>query len=433
MTVELNPFTRDAGTFAAIGSAFTVTLGKMLDGGREAAEGAALLPYVRAGNIQDAGLDLSDANSMPFTPAEAANLDLRAGDVLVVEGGAVGTSVVLGEDMPGWSFQKTVNRLRCSGDWTPKYVSYVLTAYRDAGVIDIVCNKSTIPHLTAEKLRALRVPAWEPSRQRAIADYLDKETAQIDTLIAEQERFIEIQRERRDAVIDRGVFGLDAAEGDVRDLRVIGRHRAVEPLLRAVPKTWRVERFKAVLVRLDERNVDLDFPMMSLKSTGEIVPRSSTGERQEPDESSLPRYLVARVDDLVVNPMWLIGGAIGVSRVAGAVSPDYRVFRSRGGHHPRYLHHLLRSRPYRDQYVLYTRAQTTFDRRVQQPDLDNVPLPVPPLAEQALIADRIDRTIAKIDAMIAETQSLISLAKERRSALITAAVTGQIDVRSAAV
>jgi len=61
-----------------------------------------------------------------------------------------------------------------------------------------------------------------------------------------------------------------------------------------------------------------------------------------------------------------------------------------------------------------------------------MPLPVPPLAEQASIADRIDRTIAKIDAMIAETQSLISLAKERRSALITAAVTGQIDVRSAA-
>ena len=54
------------------------------------------------------------------------------------------------------------------------------------------------------------------------------------------------------------------------------------------------------------------------------------GGRQEPDEASLPKYLIAEIDDLVVNPMWLIGGGIGVSQRAGAVSPDYRVFRSCG-------------------------------------------------------------------------------------------------------
>jgi type I restriction enzyme S subunit len=158
--------------------------------------------------------------------------------------------------------------------------------------------------------------------------------------------------------------------------------------------------------------------MLSLRSTGEVVPRASLGERQEPDAASLPRYLVAEIDDLVINPMWLIGGGIGVATLSGAVSPDYRVFRSRGELVPRFLHYVLRSRPFLDQYVLYTRAQTTFDRRVQQPDLDNLPLPVPPLDEQQAIADYLDRETARIDTLIGEQQRLTETLRERRGAVI---------------
>jgi len=101
-------------------------------------------------------------------------------------------------------------------------------------------------------------------------------------------------------------------------------------------------------------------------------------------------------------------------------------------HHPRYLHYLMRSRPLVAQYSLYTRAQSTFDRRIQQPDLDNLPLPVPPLDEQRRIAGYIDEQTAQIDALIAEAEAFIELAKERRAALITAAVTGQLDIAGVA-
>jgi restriction endonuclease S subunit len=95
---------------------------------------------------------------------------------------------------------------------------------------------------------------------------------------------------------------------------------------------------------------------------------------------------------------------------------------------------VLRSTPYFDQYKLYTRSSTTFDRRIKQVDLDNLPLPVPPIEEQRKIIDQIDEQAAKIDALIAKTRQHIEFAKERRAALISAAVTGQIDVtgRSAA-
>lgn len=166
--------------------------------------------------------------------------------------------------------------------------------------------------------------------------------------------------------------------------------------------------------------------MLSLRSTGEVVPRS-LDPRQEPDAGSLPRYLVARKEDLVVNPMWLIGGGIGVTALDGAVSPDYRVFRPRAGLDPQFLHYLLRSQPYLDQYVLYTRAQTTFDRRVQQGDLDNVPVLLPPIDEQRTIADYLDRETARIDTLIEEQQRLIALLRERRTATIAQAVFAGVD------
>lgn len=207
-------------------------------------------------------------------------------------------------------------------------------------------------------------------------------------------------------------------------LTLIGAHRAVSSLLENRPHSWEVLRFKALFDRADRRNGDLSYEMLSLRSTGEVVARAEMGGRQEPDEASLPRYLVAEVDDLVVNPMWLIGGGIGVSGRAGAVSPDYRVFKLRGDLLPRFIHYVLRSQPYRDQYQLYTRAQTTFDRRVQQPDLDNLPIPVPPLEEQRAIADYLDRETARIDTLIEEQQHLVEMLRERRQDLIRAAVLG---------
>ncbi len=202
---------------------------------------------------------------------------------------------------------------------------------------------------------------------------------------------------------------------------MIGRHLAVEPLIKSLPARWGVERFKAVTTRAERRNQDLSHPMMSLKSTGEVVLRSTLGQRQEPDEKNLPRYLIAAPGDVVVNPMWLVGGAVGVSEVVGAVSPDYRVFHT-GDHHPRYLHYVLRLASYVDQYVLYTRAQTTFDRRVQQPDLDNLPLPVPPIEVQRAIADYLDRETAHIDTLITKQEHLIATLRERADSAWAAAV-----------
>ncbi|MBS1905722.1 MAG: restriction endonuclease subunit S [Actinobacteria bacterium] len=190
-----------------MGVEFEITLGKMLDAKKEPTPDDVRLPYIRAANIQDPGLDLDDVNHMWYSPREVERLSLQKNDLLVVEGGAVGTSVLLRDAMPGWSFQKTVNRVRARAEASTAWLGYVIRSYRDTGVIDLICDGSTIAHLTAEKLRALRIPVVSPIEQRRRAQELDEQTAKIDALITKAERFIALSKERRAALITAAVTG----------------------------------------------------------------------------------------------------------------------------------------------------------------------------------------------------------------------------------
>jgi len=195
---------------------FGVTLGKMLDAGKETSPEAIIIPYIRAANIQEYGLETASVNEMAFTATEVRNLDIRAGDLLVVEGGAIGVNVYMDLDLDGWSFQKTVNRVR---PLTPKVLSrflgFALDTLRWSGVIDMVANKSTIAHLTAEKLEGL-IFVFPPLPEQAhILDYLVHETVEFDAAIADARMAITLSRERRAAVISAAVTG----KIDVRDAK----------------------------------------------------------------------------------------------------------------------------------------------------------------------------------------------------------------------
>lgn len=187
---------------------FAVTLGKMLDAGKQAVAGATVLPYIRAANIQETGLVTTSSNEMAFSAEEARNLSIRAGDLLVVEGGAVGVNAYIEYDLDGWSFQKTVNRLRpLSVNASSRYVGFVLDALRWSGVLDMVANKSTIAHLTAEKLERLVVGFPPPSEQASINEFLLAETAELDAAIADAREAIALSKERRAALISAAVTG----------------------------------------------------------------------------------------------------------------------------------------------------------------------------------------------------------------------------------
>ena len=418
---------------APVGYYFDVTLGKMINASKESTEGV-LAPYLAAGSIQPENLVLDETKRMQFTAAELRNYSLKRNDLVVVEGGAgYGRSHLLKHELEGWGFQNHVARVRSrSRKVAPQFLLYCLKACLASGYIEANNRTATLPSLSRDVLNAIRVPVPTLEEQRAIAEFLDGETAQIDVLVAKQEDLVRHLVERRLAIVtEAALTSLTRESPGAHGVGRWGASLAVEPWLARAPKSWAMARFKTVCRLRDERNVVGNETMLSLTVRGELVDRSTMAAQQHPSDASIPRYLVARPKDLVVNPMWLTGGAIGVSDKRGAVSPDYRVFEVSDQLEPWYLHAVLRSAPYFDQYRLYTRSNTTFDRRIKQNDLDNLPIPIPPRKEQRAIVEHINEQASRIDALTAKAQEHIGLAKERRAALITAAVTGRFDARTA--
>ncbi|GII96305.1 hypothetical protein [Sinosporangium siamense] len=196
---------------------------------------------------------------------------------------------------------------------------------------------------------------------------------------------------------------------------------AIEALVNRTPPSWGALPFRRLAILVDSANKGGNATLLSLSSKGVLAPREEFDGlgRQAPSNDTVERYWLVEPGDLVVNPMWLVGGGIGVSETAGAVSPDYRVYSLGPDLYPRYIHHLLRSQPYRDQYKLYTRADTTFDRRVSKIDFHAMPILVPPFDEQRRIANLLDAETARIDQLMRQRHQQLLLLEEKYAAAIS--------------
>lgn len=191
-----------------IGLMLDVKLGKMLQT-KPKSPTDRLQPYLRAAHIQPGGrLDLAiDTKEMYFSEYEAEALSLRAGDAVIVEGGAgFGRAAYLTEDMPGWGFQNSIIRLRGASADT-RYVVYALQAALESGEIAMACNAATFAHFTAEKVEGFRIPYHGTDQHRRIADHLDEVTGKIDAMLAKVAELKALLVERRAALITDVVTG----------------------------------------------------------------------------------------------------------------------------------------------------------------------------------------------------------------------------------
>ena len=146
---------------------------------------------------------------MYFSPAELDRLDLQKDDVVIVEGGAgYGRSAYLDDDLDGWGFQNSIVRVRPYPDVSVgRYVYYALQHAQADRQIELEVSTATLPHFTAEKVGRFRLPLPPLETQRAIADYLDRETAEIDSMLEDITKLRDLLAERRAAVISAAVTG----------------------------------------------------------------------------------------------------------------------------------------------------------------------------------------------------------------------------------
>jgi type I restriction enzyme S subunit len=389
----------------------TVTLGKMLQSSGRGDDVKA--PYLRAANVQPDGVLAADdlnLNEMWFSQSEFHELDVRAGDVVVVEGGqgGYGRAAYVPRDLVGVGFQNSINRLRPTPLCDGRYLTYCLLSLRASGYIAAYSNVVSMPHLTAEKLAALPVPIPPASVQQAIADFLDRETAQIDTLIEEQQRLIQLLSERRGAVVS-SVFADVAHNSRVKhacldvvdcphttpDVTDEGRYEAVRTAsvrggkyqpghgLRVNESTWR------------ERNAG-GFPQLGDILFTREAPAGEACMVPSADVCLGQRMVLLRVDQEVCVGEFLL----------------WQLYADR----------------IQDKFRLSASGSTVGNVRL--PVLRATSIWLPSLSVQREILTYLDEQTAEIDTLISEAERFIELARERRAALITAAVTGQLDVQA---
>lgn len=185
-----------------------VVLGKMLCS--EDKGGYQEKPYLRAKNVMWLKVDQDDIKKMWFSSNELSQYRLKAGDLLVSEGGEVGRTCIWNNEIDECYIQNSVHRVRFRTDKDSRYYLYLFYCLGKIGVFDAIVNRISIAHLTKEKLQQVLILKPGYSQQTAIANFLDRKTAEIDALIAQKERLLELYEEEKTAIINHAVTkGLD--------------------------------------------------------------------------------------------------------------------------------------------------------------------------------------------------------------------------------
>ena len=137
-----------------------------------------------------------------WAPDEISSLRVKKRDLLVCEGGEVGRAAIVTEALPeDCIIQNALHLVRPKKSGDIRFLRYVLRHATSQEWLDVLCNRATIAHFTVEKFSEMWVRFPPLPQQRAIADFLDRETAKIDVLIAEKDRLIKLPAERRRALI----------------------------------------------------------------------------------------------------------------------------------------------------------------------------------------------------------------------------------------
>lgn len=175
---------------------YSVKLGKMLDA--KQITGTSLTPYLRNTDVQWDRINTEDLPEMDISPEEQDRYTVKPGDLLVCEGGEVGRAAIWNQPR-AVGYQKALHRLRpYDGERDkPRFLYYMLRAIADLGLFKADGSESTIAHLTAEKLRRLRVPFPPSDEQEAIARQLDKESEELEGPSATARSHIDLLNEYR--------------------------------------------------------------------------------------------------------------------------------------------------------------------------------------------------------------------------------------------
>jgi len=271
--------------------------------------------------------------------------------------------------------------------------------------------------------------------QKAIATFLDARTARIDSLVQDYEELVSLLKEKRQALVSHAVTrGLsELVSPDDPDFGEWARPVAFKDSgvewLGEIPEGWGVNKSRRLFAQRKERAEQSDEMITASQKYGMIFQH----EFMELEDQKVVQVLkdfdilkkVKRND--IVMSMRSFQGGLELSRIEGCMSSAYIALIPSSEINVEYYKWLFKC----GRYIQGLQSTTNLVRDGQALRYDNfvrLELPLLSQSEQKAIAAYLDRETAKLDALVAEAEGAIELLKERRSALITAAVTGKINV-----
>ena len=326
------------------------------------------------------------------------------GDVLLTKDGTIGRACIVTEQMPDFVILSSLGLLTPSRKLVNKYLYYYLISGINIDQMNSVIHGSALRRMTISKINDLVIafPQKEED-QTQIASFLDHETAQIDTLIEKQQTLIQLLKEKRQAVISHAVTKGLNPDAPMKDSGV--------EWLGKVPEHWEVGRLKNVLrIRngRDYKEVEVESGGYPVYGSGGIFKRSSDYLF---DGESVLFGRKGTVDKplLVSGKFWTVD-TMFYSEVFSNAKPNY-------------IYHQALLFPF-DQLSTNTALPS-----MTQENLLELGCVIPPFGEQEQICQYLSDKLKVFLNLVSKAEQAIQLMQERRTALISAAVTGKIDVR----
>lgn len=377
----------------------------------------------------------ADRNFMAATATteQIQRFSLSAGDVLITKDSETWTDIavpaVVEEDLPNVLCGYHLAHIRPSQNCSGAFLGYAFAADGPRDQFQIEANGITRFGLGGDTIRCGVFPLPPLSEQRAIAKFLDRETEKIDTLVAKKEQLIALLKEKRAALITQAVTkGLDP-DVPMKDSNI--------EWFGEIPAHWQVRKVTHLFAVGSGTTPPTDYPDYY---DGE-VPWITTSELRESivvfTEKSVTKEAVRAFSALNVYPEGSVAvamygatiGRVGVFGKSAAVNQACCVFSESSEMDTWFWFYWLQfRRPY-----LISLGYGGGQPNLSQELLKSIRVPTPSPTEQRAIVVFLDRETQKIDALVEKAGVAIERLKELRAALISAAVTGKIDVQAALV
>ena len=373
-----------------------------------------------------------DFMSATATREQVRRFLLRVGDVLITKDSEswkdIAVPAVVREDLPDVLCGYHLAHITPGPDLDGRFLARQFAAIGARDQFYVAANGITRFGLDGDAIRTGVFPVAPIEEQRAIADFLDREAAKIDALVARKERLIELLQEKRTALITRAVTrGLDP--------NVAMKDSGVE-WLGEIPAHWDVKRVNQTAAilrgkfthrpRNDPSMYDGRYPFIQ---TGEVARASKTitAYRQTLNERGLAVSRMFPAGTLVMTIAANIGD-VAVLDFAACFPDSIVGFVPRDGVHRDYLYYVFMAM--KPELLREAPVNTQGNLNVERIGSEGTRVALPSAGEQRAIGAFLDPKTEKLDALCAKVREAIDQLTEFRSALVSAAVTGKIDIRA---